>query len=297
MKKRVLGRTGLKVTELAYGAMELKKVEESEAEKLLNTVLDSGINLIDTSPDYGTSEDLIGKFISGRRDEYVLASKCGCNVPNDGSEDRHIWTRDQVFHNVDHSLERMKTDHLDLLQIHSATAEEVKDGELVDAMKEVQQKGKVRFIGYTSTGRGDFGFPDVQEMIDWDAFDFYQLPYNIVARPHETTISKAAGKSAGVILRGTAKPGYARVYGEENWEAIWDRAGLDELMDEGEDRYRFMMRYAISHPDYSTVIIGTRSLDHLADNIKTFEEGPLSADVVSEAKKRLDAAGATARVG
>ena len=63
------------------------------------------------------------------------------------------------------------------------------------------------------------------------------------------------------------------------------------------DRYRFMMRYAISHPDYSTVIIGTRSLDHLADNIKTFEEGPLAADVVSEAKKRLNAAGATTRVG
>ena len=66
-------------------------------------------------------------------------------------------------------------------------------------------------------------------------------------------------------------------------------------MDEGEDRYRFMLRYAISHPDYSRVIIGTRSLDHLADNIKTFEEGPLSADVVVEAKKRLDAAGVTAR--
>ncbi len=296
MKKRVLGRTGLEVTELAYGAMELRKVDEPEADKLLNTVLDSGINLIDTSPDYGTSEDLIGKFISGRRDEYVLASKCGCNVPHKGDEDlRHIWTREQVRHNVDHSLERMRTDHLDLLQIHSATAEEVKNGGLVDAMKEVKEQGKVRFIGYTATGRGEFGFSDVQEMIGWDVFDFYQLPYNAVARLHEKTITSAAKSGAGIILRGTVKPGYARVYGRDDWEALWGEAKLDELLGEDEDRYRFMLRYAISHPDYSTAIIGTRSLDHLADNIKTFEKGPLSVDVMEEARKRLDAAGATAR--
>jgi len=71
VNKRVFGQTGLEVTELSYGAMELRKVEEPQADKLLNAVLDSGINLIDTAPDYGTSEDLIGKFIS-ERSERVL---------------------------------------------------------------------------------------------------------------------------------------------------------------------------------------------------------------------------------
>ena len=69
---------------------------------------------------------------------------------------------------------------------------------------------------------------------------------------------------------------------------------LDDLMAEGEDRYRFMLRYAITHPHYSTDIIGTRSLDHLNDNIKTFEIGPLPNEVYQEAKKRLDAIGVTA---
>ena len=105
MNTRTFGRTGLAVTELAYGAMELRKVDEAQADALLNTVLDSGINFIDTSPDYGNSEDLIGKSISGRRDEYVLASKCGCNIPLAyGNDERHIWTGEQVRHNVDHSL-------------------------------------------------------------------------------------------------------------------------------------------------------------------------------------------------
>ena len=208
MNTRTFGRTGLKVTELAYGAMELRKVDEPQANKLLNAVLDSGINFIDTSPDYGTSEDLIGKFVAGRRDEYVLASKCGCNVPHaDGDDIRHIWTRDQVIHNVEHSLQRMNTDYLDLLRIHSATAEEIKDGGLVDAMKEVQAQGKVRHIGYTATGRGEFAFDDVREMIEWGDFEFYQIPYNIVARTHEETLSVAAGSGAGIILRGTVEAG------------------------------------------------------------------------------------------
>ena len=296
MNKRVFGNTGLEVTELAYGAMELRKVDEAQADKLLNTVLDSGINFIDTSPDYGNSEDLIGRFIAGRRDEYVLASKCGCNVPHVGGDDvRHILTREQVFHNIDHSLERMKTDYLDLLQIHSATAQEVKEGEVIDAMKEVQAQGKVRHIGYTATGQGEFAFADVREMIDWDDYSFYQLPYNAVARTHEETVTVAAGKGAGIILRGTVKPTYARVYGQDDWQALWEKAELDDLLDEGDDRYRFMLRFAISHPDYSTVIIGTRSLEHLADNIRTFEVGALAEDVVAEAKRRLDAAGATVR--
>ena len=189
----------------------------------------------------------------------------------------------------------MKTDHLDLLQIHSSTAAEAKDGGLVEAMREVQAQGKVPLIGYTATGRGEFGFEDVKEMLDWDVFDFYQLPYNIIARPHETTVSAAAQRNAGVILRGTVKPGYARVYDREDWEALWVEAKLDELLEDGEDRFQFMLRFAISHPDYSTVIIGTRSLGHLADNIATVETGPLPSDVVAETKARLDALGVTSR--
>lgn len=296
MQKRRFGRTDLQVTELGYGAMELRKVDDGQAEQLLNGVLDSGINMIDTSPDYGTSEDLIGKFIAHRRDEYILASKCGCNVPHEASDDRrHIWTRDQVFHNIEHSLQRLQTDHIDLLQIHSATAEEVVNGDLVEAMREVQKQGKVRFIGYTATGRTEFGFPDLVEMLSWDVFDFFQIPYVILGRIHEESIAVAAKQDVGIILRGTVKPGYSRVYDMGDWEDLWAQAQLDELVAEGEDRYRFMLRYAITHPDYSTVIIGTRSLEHLNDNIQTFELGPLSDEVYSEAKRRLDGAGIVSR--
>ena len=296
MEKRRFGRTELQLTEIAYGAMELRKVDETQADRLLNGVLDAGINFIDTSPDYGPSEELIGKFISNRRSEYILASKCGCNIPREDNDDvGHIWTREQMFHNIEHSLKSLKTDHLDLWQIHSATVDDVKNGDLVSAMEEVQEQGKVRFIGYTATGKGQFAFTDVVEMLSWNVFDFFQLPYCIVARVHEQTISAVSGKDAGVILRGTVKPDYARTYEKGDWDELWSKANLDDLAADGEDRYRFMLRFAISHPDFSTDIIGTRSLEHLKANIKTFEIGALSDDVYNEAKTRLDAIGVTSR--
>ena len=296
MKKRRFGRTELQVTEPGYGAMALSQVDEGLAEQLLNSVLDAGINVIDTSLDYGISEDLIGKLIPHRRDEYILASKCGCNIPRETSDDRrHIWTREQVTHNIEHSLQRLKTDRIDLLQIHSATAEEVKNGDLVEAMREVQQQGKVRFIGYTATGRTAFGFPELVEMLSWDVFDFFQIPYGILARIHEESIAVAAKQGAGIILRGTVKPGYSGVYDKGEWEDLWAQAQLEALMAEGEDPYRFMLRFAITHSDYSTVIIGTRSLENLDANVETFELGPLSDEVYNEAKRRLDGVGIVSR--
>src|SRR5271155_6156209 len=96
--KRELGRTGLPVTVLGYGAMELRgvprgrDVTEAQAETILNAVLDAGINYIDTSPDYGVSEERIGRFIGNRRSEYYLASKCGCLVGAPGAPPRHTRT-------------------------------------------------------------------------------------------------------------------------------------------------------------------------------------------------------------
>ncbi|GAA3509016.1 aryl-alcohol dehydrogenase-like predicted oxidoreductase [Streptosporangium album] len=86
-----LGRTGLQASRLGYGAMEMrgpqawgKPVSDDQARTALNTVLDSGVNLIDTSPDYGDAEEHIGRWISHRRDEFVLSSKCGCPLAADG---------------------------------------------------------------------------------------------------------------------------------------------------------------------------------------------------------------------
>src|SRR6186713_2398487 len=105
LPKRKLGRTGLLVTTLGYGAMELRgaprgpEISDDEAERLLNGVLDAGINFIDTSIDYGRSEERIGRFIAHRRGEYYLASKCGCVVG--GAQGEHVHTAENVRRGIE----------------------------------------------------------------------------------------------------------------------------------------------------------------------------------------------------
>ena len=137
---KTLGKTELVVTRLGLGAMELagndrnrEESTEQTAETVLNKVLDGGINFIDTSPDYGQSEERIGKYISHRRGEYYLATKCGCNITAEGQliEPSHLWTAERIHKNIDQSLKRMKVDYVDILQLHNPTVEEVEENGLV----------------------------------------------------------------------------------------------------------------------------------------------------------------------
>src|SRR5580658_1819747 len=126
IETRPLGRTGEDVSILGYGAMEIRGLsgpvmEDAEAGRLLNAVLDGGINLIDTSIDYGRSEELIGRYISSRRDEFFLASKCGCLISppaNTPPPHRHDYSEGNIRAGIEQSLRRLNTDRLDLLQVH-----------------------------------------------------------------------------------------------------------------------------------------------------------------------------------
>ncbi|MGE3272529.1 MAG: aldo/keto reductase [Chloroflexota bacterium] len=296
---RTLGRTGLEVTTLGYGSMELRgaprgrDISEEQAERILNAVLDSGINFIDTSVDYGLTEERIGRYISHRRSEYFLASKCGCltgdlvtNPPpaQPGQRNPHVFTPENITRGVNQSLERMKTDYLDLVQFHSSPSKaQLEEHGGLQALQDLQKQGKVRFIGISGT------IPNLKEQIDMGVFDVFQIPYSALEREHEALIEAASRAGAGIIVRGgAAKGGPGKEQGDA-WE-VWRRAGMDELLG-GMSRMEFVVRFTYSHPDLDTTIVGTVNPDHLQDNIKALQAGPLPADVYAEAKRRLAAAG------
>jgi aryl-alcohol dehydrogenase-like predicted oxidoreductase len=295
MEQRILGRTGFPATVLSYGAMEIRgpriwggrDLKDEQAERILNAVLDAGINLIDTAYDYGRSEEYIGRFISHRRDEYFLATKCGCTVVPAGDHDEtpHVWSRENLLRNIDESLARMKTDHVDLLQLHNPSVEETEQGNLVQVLKDIQAAGKTRFIGISST------HPHIETYIGWGLFDTFQIPYSALERAHEDAISEAADAGAGIIIRGgvaRGEPGEGLGHADR-W-VQWDAANLDTLLEEGETRTAFLLRYTISHADMDTTIVGTLRPEHLAENIRAAEAGPLPPDVYAEARRRLEAA-------
>ncbi|GGD83971.1 aldo/keto reductase [Paenibacillus nasutitermitis] len=296
MEKALLGRTGLQVTKLGFGAMEIRgprvwngrPVADEDSERILNAVLDAGINFIDTAYDYGRSEELIGKYISHRRNEYFLATKCGCTLVDKGDHDDtpHVWTRDNLLHNIDTSLRRMKTDYVDLLQLHGPTVEQTEEGGLIDVLREIQASGKVRWIGISSY------LPHLPAYMDTGAFDTFQIPYSALEREHENLIAKAGKGGAGIIIRGgvgQGEPGAGR--GAEDRWSVWEAAKLDELLEEGESRTGFLLRFTLSHPQLSTTIVGTKNPEHLNENLRFAGKGALAPDVYEEAKRRLDQAG------
>ena len=295
LPKRTLGRTGLEVTTLGYGSMEMRgvprgrDVTEEQSERILNAVLDAGINFIDTSIDYGLAEGRIGKYISHRRAEYFLASKCGClsgDLLNDyppapaGTSQPHIYTAENVIRGVEQSLQRMKTDYLDLVQFHGSPSKaKLEEHGGLQALQDLQQQGKVRFIGISGT------IPNLAEQIAMGVFDAFQIPYSALEREHETLIEQASAGGAGIIVRGGAAQGAAGKEAGAKWET-WQRVGIDDLLD-GMSRQEFILRFTISHPDMDTTIVGTINPDHLQDNVKSLLAGPLPADVYAEAKRRL----------
>jgi aryl-alcohol dehydrogenase-like predicted oxidoreductase len=297
LPRRMLGNTGMEVTTLAYGAMEMRgggrgpELTDDEAGRVLNEVLDSGINFIDTSIDYGLSEQRIGASISHRRDEFFLASKCGC-VPGDTGRD-HIHTAANIRAGVENSLSLMKTDYLDLVQFHRSLEpkEFDEEGALSEVMR-LRDEGKVRFIGVSGI------LPNLSDQVDMGLFDAFQIPYSALQRDHENVIAKASAAGAGIIIRGGAARG-----APTDWEArtyymvpgaqmrdIWEQADLDSLLD-GMSRMEFTLRFTLSNPDLDATIVGTKSIEHLHDNIGFAIKGPLPEDLYEQAKLRLAAAG------
>lgn len=298
LPRRELGRTGLEVTSLGYGAMEIgggsrrAAITDEEAGHVLNAVLDAGVNFIDTSIDYGRSEELIGRFIAHRRSEYFLASKCGCPVGESAGRE-HVHTAENIRAGVEQSLRRMKTDHLDLVQFHrSLTRQEFEEHGALETALALKREGKVRFVGVSGT------LPNLQEQIGMGVFDAFQIPYSALQREHETVIARASAAGAGIVIRGGAARGAPTDWDQRTYYMLpgttlrdrWEAARLDELLD-GMDRIEFTLRFTLSNPDLDTTIVGSKDVGHIRGNVAAALKGPLPQDVVEEAKRRLAEAG------
>jgi aryl-alcohol dehydrogenase-like predicted oxidoreductase len=307
LPKRILGRTGLRVTTLGFGALELRGIVAGvgrpllpgQPERILNAVLAAGINYIDVAVDYGEAEAHIGRCISGRRQEFFLASKCGCplDVTRFTPSQRtrfgvplprlHDYSRKNIIDAVHQSLRRMQTDYLDVVQFHFSPAREVLEHEgAIQTLQDLQRAGKVRFLGCSSI------LPHLTDHITMGVFDVFQIPYSALQPEHEAAIAAAARAGAGIVIRGgvaRGEPGAGQ--GAADVWKLWEQARMDELL-QGMSATEFLLRFTITNPDMHTAIVGTLNPAHLHQNIAAVLQGPLPAAVYTETRRRLAAAGA-----
>ena len=292
MIRKTLGRTGLEVTQLGYGSMGLRGprtwgvrvVSDEAAERFLHSTLDAGINFIDTAPDYGVSEERIGRYISSRRNEFTLATKCGCVYMqhDDHLEIDHQWNKEVIQRNLELSLKRLQTDHIDILQFHGGDAETLQREGLIDLLEGFREQGLIRFIGVSSK------LPALEALIDLAVFDTFQIPYSCLAPEHDDLITRAAETGAGIILRGgIAQGGPDAEIQRPTLNEVWSRAQLDELLPQGMSRAELILRYTLSHPHCHTTIVGTCNYEHLAENIAAASAGPLPESLRKEVTRRV----------
>ena len=168
--QRAYGSTGLKVSSLGLGAIQIgdANLSETVAQEVLNTALELGINLIDTAPSYGLSEQRIGQYLSGSRDQFILSTKLGYGV--NGIED---WTGTCITAGVEQALRKLKTDRIDIAHLHSCPASTLERGDVVDALEKAKQAGKIIAIAYSGDNE------DLTYAINMDRFDGFMVSLNI----------------------------------------------------------------------------------------------------------------------
>ncbi len=285
LPKTALGRTGLQVTRLGYGSMGLRgprtwgqrSVDDRTATQVLNSVLDSGINFIDTAPDYGVAEERIGNAISHRRGEFYLSTKCGCDpVQHDHHlEVRHTWTRETIRRNLETSLRRLRTDYLDVLFLHGGDTESHRREGLVELLEEFKLAGKIRFMGVSSK------LPDLAAHISLGCFDVIQLPFSCLDPSHASQLLHAHQTGIGTVVRGgIAHGGPEAEIQRDNVNSAWETLGFGSLRG-AMSPAEFILRYTLSLSSAHTTIVGTASLSHLEANVCAAAAGALPSDVVA----------------
>lgn len=294
-----LGKTDMQITRLGYGAMEIRALigedpgptsqqhgrlrSEEEAGEVLNAVLDSGINYIDTAWCYGRSEEFIGRYISHRRNEFYLATKCGHFYHNYHS--RTGWSEDALIRCLDESLSRLKTDYVDLLQLHNPTLEEFRLHNCGETLMSFKEQGKIRYIGISTT------LPGLDEFLSMGLFDVFQVPYSLVAQEHHEAIQYVRKQGLGTVIRGGVGEGtpVAGIPSRKRYSQFkqrWQELELDEILHEM-DPMELALRFTLSNPNIDSVIVGTRSVEHVVANVTAAEKGPLPENLLSQLKQRI----------
>ncbi len=279
MEKRLFGQTGMEVSVLGFGGAEigLEGLEPSEVEQLLGKALDAGLNVIDTAECYGESESLIGQTVSARRDEFYLFTKCG--HPH-GMESEANWTPASILRSIERSLERLRTDRVDLVHLHSCSEAVLRKGDAIAALQSAREKGYTRFLGYSGDSHA------ARYAIECGAFDSLQTSLNIADQEAiDLTLPLAREKKMGVIAkRPLANVAWKTGRKPESsyHHPYWDRLRMlryDFLQSaRPEKAIARALRFTLSVPGVCTAIVGTTKPDRWEENARLLEGGSLGKE-------------------
>lgn len=241
MEYRVLGKTGLQVSRLGFGGIPIQKIDAEGTKALMQRLAREGVNYVDTARGYTVSEEYLGFALEGIRDRFIIATKSMAR------------TKEAMARDIDVSLKNLRTDYIDLYQIHNPSAKDIEqvmapDGAL-EALKEAKAEGKIGHIGITLHSVDLF-----RKAVELDWIETIMFPYNIVETQGEELIARCAEKNVGFICMKPLAGG---------------------AIEDAETAIRFIL----SNPDVTVVIPGMASLDEVEQNVAIAENtSPLTEE-------------------
>ncbi len=186
MEYRILGKTGLKISRVGFGGIPIQKIDAEGTRQLMHQLKENGVNFIDTARGYTVSEEYLGYALEGIRNDFVIATKSMAR------------TREAMAADIETSLKNLRTDYIDLYQVHNATPEQLQQvvapGGALEALLEARDAGKIGHIGLTAHSLDTF-----RMALEMDWVETFMFPYNIVETQSESLIRKCAQKDIGFI--------------------------------------------------------------------------------------------------
>lgn len=272
---REFGNTKIKLHPLGFGSGQigLEHQTDKEIDIFLNSILDTGINLIDTARGYGFSEERIGKSISNRRNEFILSTKVGYDV--EGFED---WSYNAVYEGINRALKVMKTDYIDIVHIHSCSLDILQKGDVIEALLKAKENGKIRLAAYSGENA------ELDFAVKSKIFDSIECSINICdQRVIENQLQACKDNGLGVIAK--------RPIANAPWrfqerpigqyvEPYWERFQKMNIQTNGLSFHEIAIRFIGYLDGVSSFIIGTTSLDHFKENLALLEKGPLPKEII-----------------
>lgn len=296
MQQRFLGNTGISVSEIAFGGVEIglpygigvkweeDMLPEKDAIQLLLTALDSGLNFFDTARLYGVSENIMGKAFAARRDEIVLCTKCRHFRDPQGNLPGDDGLVKMIHQSLEESLKALQTDYIDLYMLHQGDKEILGRDVIATEMQKLQAKGIVRAIGVST-----YSVEESQKVIGSGIWNVVQLPFNLMDQRQASLFELAEKKGVGIVVRSVLLKGLLSNRG----------TGLHPMLQPVEahiQQYQSLLngsftnlpelavKFALSFPQVSSVLVGIDKLDYLKQSLAAANGKYLKQDQLSAAQ-------------
>lgn len=245
MEYTILGKTGLRISRMGFGGIPIQRIDAEGTKALMKQLMDEGVNYIDTARGYTVSEEYLGYALEGIRDKFVLATKSMAR------------TKDAMAADIEKSLGNLRTDHIDLYQVHNPGMEQldtvVGEGGALEALMEAKAAGKINHIGLTAHSTEVF-----ERALSLDWVETIMFPYNIVESQGEELIRKCQEKNVGFIA-------------------------MKPLAGGAIENGTLALRYVCSNPAVTVVIPGMAEVSELEENIKACADTtPLTKEELSQ---------------